>query len=231
VFVLLLVVVFVSWPSSTAVVVPEALPVPVDVAVPGADAPGGDTPDGADPGTASPEGGGEVPTETPAVKPDPEPAAPKPGPRTGPKPKPTPVPKPVPVAPVAPAPVPEAAPVKPEPAPVPVPKPGKPGKPEPTPKPGKAAPKPDPAPKAQPTADGAARVTIRSKAGGTVNGCSGNKVEFVGTRAFTIDAYLLPATCLVTIDGARGVFQVYGSGEVNCEKQGSAVVCDKQQVP
>jgi hypothetical protein len=35
----------------------------------------------------------------------------------------------------------------------------------------------------------------------------------------------------VVIDGARGVFQVYGSGEVTCDKQGTAVVCDKKEVP
>jgi hypothetical protein len=56
------------------------------------------------------------------------------------------------------------------------------------------------------------------------------KLEFSGQTSFTIESYLLPATCLITIDGAKGVFQVYKSGSVSCDKQGTAVLCDKTEI-
>ncbi|MEQ1508250.1 MAG: hypothetical protein ABMB14_38825, partial [Myxococcota bacterium] len=133
---------------------------------------------------------------------------------------------------------PRPKPTKPDPAPVPAkPVPGKPvpGKPVPG-TPGAVTPEPDlpvpaPAPSRRPVSDAGARVTIRSSGRGSVSGCSGNKRSFEGSGAFSIEKYLLPATCLVTIDGARGVFQVYGSGTVTCDKQGTVVVCDKTSVP
>lgn len=232
---LVILVAVVSWPRGDTVAPPEiASPTPVVTPPPDV------VPASA--GTAPTDGGtADVVPETDAPEADAPETAPAPDPKPKPKPdpKPQPAPKPTVAAPTptpkpaAPAPAPEIAP-KPSPAPkpeAPAPKPKPGAKPKPEPQPAAAQPAPKPTAKPQPTSEGAARVTIRSLAGGTVNGCSGSKVDFVGTRAFTIDAYLLPATCLVTIDGARGVFQVYGSGEVNCEKQGSVVVCDKQQVP
>ena len=56
-------------------------------------------------------------------------------------------------------------------------------------------------------------------------------MQFDGLRNFVVPGYQIPATCLVTIDGARAVFQVTGSGDITCEKQGSIVVCDKTNVP
>jgi hypothetical protein len=73
-------------------------------------------------------------------------------------------------------------------------------------------------------------VTIRSTSEGAVSGCVPTKIEFAGTRSFTIEAYLLPATCLVTIDGSKGVFQVYATGTVSCDKQGTTVQCDKSEI-
>ena len=49
--------------------------------------------------------------------------------------------------------------------------------------------------------------------------------------SFTVDGYKLPVSCLVEIDGARGVFTVNATGEIACEKQGTGVVCDKTSVP
>lgn len=211
VLLLLVLVVIVTWPKSAAVEVPVVSPTPVTVEEPAIDG-----------GAGAAEVPGEVPTPTPAVTPEPPP---KPTPTAKPTPKPT--PKPAPPKPAAPKP---AAPKPAAPAPAkPVPAVSPPAPPKPVP----AEPVPSPRPQKghQPSSEGSAKVTIKSVAGGSVSGCSGGKVDFVGTRAFTIEGYLLPATCLVTIDGARGVFQVYGSGEVTCDKQGTVVVCDKQQVP
>ena len=73
---------------------------------------------------------------------------------------------------------------------------------------------------------------LRSNGRGRVTGCaSGASVEFDGLRNFVIEAYKLPATCRIEIDGAYGVFQVMASGDVTCDRQGAVIVCDKLQVP
>jgi len=56
-------------------------------------------------------------------------------------------------------------------------------------------------------------------------------VPFDGPTAFTIEDYQLPATCLVTMDGKRGVFQIMGSGSISCNLDGGNVVCSKSSVP
>ena len=60
--------------------------------------------------------------------------------------------------------------------------------------------------------------------------CSGKKKAFDGMTTLSFDSFQLPATCLVTIEGGRGVFQVYGSGSVKCNKTGSAVDCSPPAV-
>jgi hypothetical protein len=150
----------------------------------------------------------------PQPEPEPEPTTPepdKPGPEEPVPAKPTPAkPTPAKPTPAKPTPVtPKPTPVTPKPTPV-----------APTPKPGKA-PKPG----------SSARVTLKSSGRGTVIACVPSKTTFEGQTTFEIESFQLPATCLVKIDGAQGVFQVLGTGELTCDKQGTVVVCDKQQVP
>ncbi|MEZ4235349.1 MAG: hypothetical protein R3F59_04155 [Myxococcota bacterium] len=54
---------------------------------------------------------------------------------------------------------------------------------------------------------GPAKVTLRSSGSGAISGCSPSRTDFVKVASFSIEAYLLPATCLVTIEGAKGVFR------------------------
>ncbi len=163
-----------------------------------------DTPRDPDDGTA----GGDPPdaprpSPAPGVRPSPTPS-PTPGPRPAPGTKPEPG-----VAP-APSPSPRPAPVRPSPSP----QPSRPVTPTPLPE----------------LSEGDARVSLSTTGRGSVT-CGGATTTFSGPRAFVIEAYQLPATCLVQIEGGRQVFQVYGTGAVTCEKQGGSVQCDKQLVP
>ena len=68
-------------------------------------------------------------------------------------------------------------------------------------------------------------MTFRSSGRGSVT-CSDKKTNFDGRATLRFEAYELPATCLVSIDDGRGVFQVYGRGEVTCNLSGGIVECD-----
>ncbi len=60
--------------------------------------------------------------------------------------------------------------------------------------------------------------------------CVGQSFPFDGPTNLLVDQYQLPATCLITMEGKRGVFQVYGTGSIRCNVDGTAVVCDKMVV-
>jgi hypothetical protein len=60
--------------------------------------------------------------------------------------------------------------------------------------------------------------------------CSGQTKQFDGPTGLALEGYQLPVTCLVNIEGSRGVFQVYGSGTVTCDKAGSEVTCNPIRV-
>ncbi|HHO51375.1 MAG TPA: hypothetical protein ENK18_10985 [Deltaproteobacteria bacterium] len=125
-----------------------------------------------------------------------------------------------------------------KPRPAPIAKPRPPPRPAPVPAPTTAPvprppprPPPRPVPSPAPPVDQNARVQLSSGGRGVVSGCTSSSLNFDGRRAFQVEGYRLPATCLITIDGARGVFQVHGSGDISCDKQGADVLCDKNQVP
>ena len=77
-------------------------------------------------------------------------------------------------------------------------------------------------------AGGPAKVEFKSAARGAIR-CNSN-VEFDGNITLNFEPYELPATCMVTIDGKRGVFQVYGSGRVTCNPSGNLVSCSPTEV-
>lgn len=168
------------------------------------------------------------PKKDTGTKPKPAPEEPAPGakPKPGDKPKPKPAPAPSPGPKPTPAPGPKPSPVpSPSPSPAPAPAPG--SKPSTIkPKPGGTAPAPAPAPA---PAGGPAKVTLKSNGRGSVS--CGEGQSFDGSVTFNIEEYEIPATCLVTIDGKRGVFQVYGSGTVTCNNDGGQVNCDKSRIP
>ncbi len=175
-----------------------------------------------------------APAPLPAPEPitNPEPAAPEPAqpdPRPGPKPpNPGKAPNPQP-----PSPQPGPKPPSPQPGPKPPsPQPGpKPPSPPPPKPPSPPPPKPPPQPQPQPGSGGAARVQLKSTGRGTIRNCTESTTQFDGLRNYTVEGFRLPAVCLVEIDGARGVFTVTASGDISCDKQGTAVVCDKRTVP
>ncbi len=150
--------------------------------------------------------------------------APKPTPQQDtdePEPEPEPEPKrtkraPQPAAPSRAAPRPSApAPRTPAPAPrTPAPAPR-------TPAPAPAAPAPPPAP-----ASGPAQVRYRSTGRGRLI-CGSKNEEFDGMVTLRFEPFELPVSCLVMMEGKRGVFQVYGSGSVTCNLSGGDVVCDR----
>ena len=78
-------------------------------------------------------------------------------------------------------------------------------------------------------AGGDATVSLKTTGRGTVQ-CAGGNVSFDGDATVFVEAYQLPATCLITIDGKRGVFQVYSSGTVTCNIAGAEVGCDPMVV-
>ncbi len=88
-----------------------------------------------------------------------------------------------------------------------------------------AAPAPAPQVAPAPVPTGPSRVTLRSSGRGSVT-CSGRKTEFDGRATLRFESFELPATCLVSMGDARGVFQVYGRGEVACNLDGGMVECD-----
>jgi hypothetical protein len=88
-----------------------------------------------------------------------------------------------------------------------------------------AAPEAAPQVAPAPAPTGPARVTLRSSGRGSVT-CSGRKTEFDGRSTLRFEEFELPATCLVSMGDARGVFQVYGRGEVTCNLDGGMVECD-----
>jgi hypothetical protein len=55
--------------------------------------------------------------------------------------------------------------------------------------------------------------------------CAGGSQDFDGTTSIILEAYQLTATCLVTIDDKRGVFQVANTGSTTCNLSGQEVVC------
>lgn len=61
--------------------------------------------------------------------------------------------------------------------------------------------------------------------------CTDTAKEFDGPFSITLEAWKLPANCLVQIDGAKGILQVAGSGTTTCDKQGAAVVCSPASLP
>ncbi len=155
-----------------------------------------------------------------AVAPAPKPVAPKPAPKP---------------EPVAPAPPPKPG-VKPSPGPKPAPGARPAPAPRPTPAPAPVAPRPKPAPgggavRPAPVPEPGAPVTVsfRSSGRGSIT-CSGATKQFDGATAVALEGYQLPVTCLVNIDGARGVFQVYGTGSVTCDKVGTEVTCNPLRV-
>ena len=156
------------------------------------------------------------PVPVPEVEPEPEPAPnPSPSPRPTPRPQPSSSPSPSP----SPSPRPSAS-------PSPSPRPS--ASPSPSPRPS-TRPRPAPAPEPEPEpTDGPATVDFRSAARGSVR-CS-SSTDFDGNTSLSFQPYELPATCMVTIDGKRGVFQVYGSGKVTCNPSGTAVSCTPSEV-
>ena len=58
----------------------------------------------------------------------------------------------------------------------------------------------------------------------------GNSVPFDKRASLKFESWEIPVTCLVEIDGKRGVFQVYGSGSVTCNAAGDEVTCDPAMV-
>jgi hypothetical protein len=77
---------------------------------------------------------------------------------------------------------------------------------------------------------GPAQVSFRSSGRGQLK-CVGTAFPFDGATTVVVDSYQLPATCLVEIDGKRGVFQIFGSGAVRCDVEGATVRCDRNVVP
>lgn len=159
---------------------------------------------------------GESPPDVEAPTPKIEKPAPKKQVDTGLK---TPTPKPKPKSGASPRPK-----SGPSPKSTPSPTPGVVPKPK-----SKPDPEPEPEPEPEPTT-GPARVKLTSMGRGSVS-CAGTNVPFDGPAAFTVDEYQLPATCLVTMEGKRGVFQVMGSGVITCNLDGNNVACDKTEVP
>ena len=124
---------------------------------------------------------------------------------------------------------PKPRPERPKPPPSPTPAPVvDPAPPNPAPR---VTPQPSPRLSTDPFATTDARVQLTSTGAGSISGCQNDTLKFDGRRTFSVEGYRLPATCLVVIDDARGVFQVFGSGRISCEKQGTEVVCNKKQVP
>ena len=96
-------------------------------------------------------------------------------------------------------------------------------------------PPPPPPPPSPPVAasppppTGPANVSFKSRGRGNI-ACAGETTSFDGPVNLNIDAYQLPATCMVIMEGKRGVFQVFGSGMVNCDIFSDEVSCGPQQV-
>lgn len=98
----------------------------------------------------------------------------------------------------------------------------------PRPRPSKARPTPRPSPEPAVVADAVVRLSTGGE--GRVS-CAGTLKKFTGSVKLTIEGYKLPASCRVQIGTAAGAFVTQGSGSIRCDKQGNAVVCDKQRVP
>jgi hypothetical protein len=119
----------------------------------------------------------------------------------------------------------------------PKPKPKPTTSPKPKPKPSTTSPKPRPRPKPKPApvpepapTGGPAKVKFTSTGRGTIS-CAGTNIPFDGVTSITVEPYQLVATCLITMDGKRGVFQIAGSGSIACNLDGGNVVCNKSSVP
>jgi hypothetical protein len=85
--------------------------------------------------------------------------------------------------------------------------------------------RPKPAPAPAPVDPNAPMVvSFQSSGRGSVS-CSGSKTAFDGNATINLEGYQRPVSCLVTLDGSKGVFQVYASGTVSCSKAGTDVTC------
>lgn len=94
----------------------------------------------------------------------------------------------------------------------------------------KASPPPPPPPAAAPPPPtGPADVSFKSRGRGTI-ACAGQLLNFDGPINMSIEAYQLPQWCMVTIDEKKGIFEVVGSGMVNCDVFGGEVSCGPQKV-
>jgi hypothetical protein len=192
---------FALWQSSTETTVTAPTPLSPNPAPTAAPGPANPAPVAAPAPGPSPSPG-SVPSPKPGVAPSPSPQ-PRPTPSPSPRPSPSPSPRPGP----SPAPSPRPSP-SPAPAPAPSTSPS-------------VRPKPPPAPP-----DPGSPVAIAFKSGGRGSVvCSGARTSFDGPTTINLEGYQLPVSCLVTIDGSRGVFQVYTSGVVTCDKSGTDVVC------
>ncbi|MBN2800402.1 MAG: hypothetical protein JXX28_14780 [Deltaproteobacteria bacterium] len=81
-----------------------------------------------------------------------------------------------------------------------------------------------PAP-AAPAADGPIEVTFRSPGPGALRCTDGQQPQFDGSMTLKFERAALPVTCMVTMDGKRGVAQLERSGVVSCAVSGDEVVC------
>ena len=75
-----------------------------------------------------------------------------------------------------------------------------------------------------------AQLTLKTNGRGLVR-CSADSMQFDGEMTLTVEGYQLPATCLLSMDEHKTVFQVFGSGTINCTVSVSDLVCDRDAVP
>lgn len=159
--------------------------------------------------------------DTPSL-PDTEPApagtAPRPAPEPTARPQPTPRPSPAPARP---------QPTRTEPAPRTQPTPPRPQPVQPRPAPARPRPAPEPAPA---PVGGPATLMLKTTDRGSLS-CGTNRKNFDGPTSMNFEAYMLPVTCLITIEGSREAFQVRATGSITCKKAGDSVGCDKSSVP
>lgn len=72
---------------------------------------------------------------------------------------------------------------------------------------------------------GPVKITLKAAGRGNAKCSDGQTVPFDGVAAFEVDPTALPVSCIVTMDGKRGVFQRSAGGVVNCSLSGDEVSC------
>jgi hypothetical protein len=78
-----------------------------------------------------------------------------------------------------------------------------------------------------PTASGGdVKIMFKAPGRGTLRCNDGQQPSFDGSVTLEFDAYSLPVSCLVTMDGRRGAFQSSSSGTVTCSTTETEVVCN-----